>query len=57
MMMSHQGTCFAVPLPDGTYLAGRVLLDIYWCLNEPGQSYFEKQARLGLNFERLYGDR
>lgn len=26
------GTLFAVPLPDGTYLSGRVMLDIYGCL-------------------------
>lgn len=25
------GTLFAVPLPDGTYLPGRVILDIYGC--------------------------
>lgn len=26
------GTVFAVPLPDGTFLCGRVMLDIYGCL-------------------------
>src|SRR5262245_40752161 len=26
------GTLFAVPLPNGTFLCGRVLLDIYACL-------------------------
>jgi hypothetical protein len=32
MIRSAHGTVFAVPLPDGTFLTGRVMLDIYACL-------------------------
>jgi hypothetical protein len=32
MSKPEQGDIFAVPLPDGTYLCGRVMLDIYGCL-------------------------
>jgi hypothetical protein len=28
------GTLFCVPLPDGTFLSGRVILDIYGCLKK-----------------------
>jgi len=32
MKKTAHGTLFAVPLPDGTFLSGRVMLDIYACL-------------------------
>lgn len=32
MKKTAHGTIFAVPLPDGTFLSGRVMLDIYACL-------------------------
>lgn len=32
MRKTRHGTYFAVPLPDGTFLTGRVLLDLYACL-------------------------
>ncbi|WP_339743927.1 immunity 26/phosphotriesterase HocA family protein [uncultured Rubinisphaera sp.] len=30
----RHGDIFAVPLPDGTYLPGRIMLDIYGCLKK-----------------------
>ncbi len=32
MKKTAHGTLFAVPLPDGTFLSGRVMMDIYACL-------------------------
>jgi hypothetical protein len=34
MTKVNHGDIFAVPLPDGTYLCGRLLLDIYACLKQ-----------------------
>jgi hypothetical protein len=41
MSKPKHGDIFAVPLPDGTYLCGRVMLDVYACLKRrlfPGDS-------------------
>lgn len=41
MRQLANGSLFAVPLPDGTFVSGRVMLDIYGCLKRrllPGDS-------------------